>query len=99
MKRPKTGGRLLGTPNKKSQALIELIGSRFPSYHPVVALAEIANDPTNDISIRLQANKEVAKYVAPQLKAIEVRDSREEELRVVVVRTSDQQVRGAIDSL
>lgn len=86
MRGKKTGGRLPGTPNKKSQEIRELLGNRYPAYHPVLALAEIANDPGNDVTIRLQANKEVAKYICPQLKSIEVKEQAEE-VRIVVVRT------------
>lgn len=37
----------------------------------MVELARIANDESVDIVIRKDAHKEVAKYVEPQLKAIE----------------------------
>lgn len=68
----KTGGRVAGVPNKDRKWLMDELARKFPNYHPVVALAGIANDNTNDIAIRLNAHKEVAKYVSPQLKAIEV---------------------------
>ncbi len=72
MKGLKTGGREKGTPNRKTQGIAESIAERFPNYHPVIALAEIANDPSCDIIIRMQAHKEVAKYLCPQLKAVSV---------------------------
>ncbi len=68
----KTGGRRKGTPNHDRQQLNDMIAERYPGYHPVLALAGIANDSENDIHIRLQANKEVAKYICPQLKAIDI---------------------------
>jgi hypothetical protein len=40
-------------------------------YHPVVEMARIATNMDNDVGLRMQANREVAKYVVPQLKAIE----------------------------
>jgi hypothetical protein len=67
----KTGGRKQGTPNGERKDLLAKINALFPDYHPVIALAEIANDKKLEINIRLQANKECAKYVAQQLKAIE----------------------------
>jgi hypothetical protein len=86
MRGKKTGGRLPGTPNKQTTDLIELIKFKYPGYHPVVALVDIANS-SQDISIRLQANKEVAKYICPQIKSVELRDNTEEkELRVWVIR-------------
>jgi|688.fasta_scaffold236683_1 hypothetical protein len=90
----KTGGRLPGTPNRQTTELIDLIRCKYPTYHPVLALVDIANS-SEDISIKLQANKEVAKYVCPQLKSVEVKDNKEEEeqkyLRIVVVRNENEQ--------
>ncbi|MCH7928628.1 MAG: hypothetical protein IID03_11735 [Candidatus Dadabacteria bacterium] len=65
-------GRKEGSRNKKSVELEELMQDKFPDYDPVCAMAEIANDKKVNISLRLAAHKEVAKYRRPQLKAIEV---------------------------
>lgn len=67
----KYGGRQKGTPNSERKELFQLMAENFPGWHPVVAMAEIANDTSLSKDIRLTAMKEVAKYVAPQLKAIE----------------------------
>lgn len=99
MKGKKTGGRLPGSPNKKSLEIKELVAQRYPDYHPVLALAEIATDLTNEVTIRLQANKEVAKYVCPQLKAIEIKDNRDEETRIIVVRVNDEETKRNIELL
>ena len=64
-------GRRKGSRNKRSQELSELLEARFPGYDPVTAMAAMANDASLDEPLRLAANKEVAKYVRPQLKAIE----------------------------
>lgn len=61
-----------GIPNKNKQALIKLLESKYPDYHPVYELVDIAMDKENDVSIRLQANKEVAGYIVPKLKSIEL---------------------------
>ena len=68
----KTGGRKKGTPNKPKQALIEAIQAKFPNYHPVMAMAEIANDESLPVDMRFNAHKEVAQYIEPKRKAIEV---------------------------
>lgn len=67
------GGRAKGTPNKDKQSLLQLIQQKFPGYHPVIAMAEIANsdDETVDLNTRFQAHKEVAQYVEPKRKAVE----------------------------
>ena len=63
-----------GTPNKLKQTLLARLDARFPGWHPVIQMAEMANDDTLSTQDRFQAAKEVAKYVTPQLKAIEHRD-------------------------
>ena len=40
-------------------------------FHPIMNLAKIANDPDAEINIKFNANKEIAKYVCPQLRAVE----------------------------
>ncbi len=67
----KTGGRVAGTLNKRKSVLLARLQEQFPNYHPILELARIANDQEVDVSIRKDAHKEVAKYVEPQLKAIE----------------------------
>jgi len=65
-------GRKKGVPNKDKQPLLERLRVAFPGWHPVVAMAQIANDPDVDLTLRFQAAKEVAKYIEPQRKAIEI---------------------------
>jgi len=81
----KSGGRVVGTPNGERKALSEILKGRYPDYHPVLALAEIGNDMQNDIAVRLQAHKEVAKYICPQLKAVELTNDTDKEIFVTVV--------------
>jgi len=97
MKGKKTGGRTSGTLNKKSQAVGALIAQRYPTYHPILSLVEIAQDTSNEVSLRLQANKEVAKYVCPQLKSIEIKEPQEETKIIVVVR--DEETKRNIEML
>lgn len=48
-----------------------MLSERFPDYHPVMAMAEIANDPAVELDVRFQAHKEVAQYIEPKRKAVE----------------------------
>lgn len=66
----KTGGRTKGTKNWSTMAIREKLASL--NCDPLEGMEKIATDEKNDISIRLQAYKELAKYVYPQLKAIEI---------------------------
>jgi len=78
-----------GLPNKNKQALIALLEARCPGYHPVIEMALIAVDMDNDLSTRFNAHKEVAKYVTPQLKAVEVETVNHEPIQVQLVQFSD----------
>lgn len=44
---------------------------RFPEWHPVIQMAEIANDESLTLMERFNAAKEVAPYVTHKLKTIE----------------------------
>jgi len=68
---PKTGGRVKGVPNNENKEFRNKILELCPDYHPIVAMAVMANDETVEESLRFAAHKEVAKYFEPQLKAIE----------------------------
>ena len=65
---PRTKGAL----NKNKQGLQARLQREFPEYHAVIEMARIANDPENDLQTRFNAHKEVAKYVTPQLKAVDL---------------------------
>ena len=61
-------GRQKGKPNKDKRELIEMIQEKYPGYHPLIALADIANDKKEDKNLKFQASTEVCKYIVPQLK-------------------------------
>lgn len=66
----KTGGRVQGVSNKRTEEIQALFKRR--GFNPLNRMMTIAQDTTIDISIRAQMLKELAKYFAPQLKAVEV---------------------------
>lgn len=76
--RPKTGGRKKGTPNKDKQELLDAIQAHVEEkfgtvgWDPVLQMAVFAADEENEKALRLNAAKEVAQYVKPKLKAIEM---------------------------
>lgn len=61
-----------GSPNKNKRGLLARLQREFPEYHPVVEMARIANDPENDVHLRGTMHGNVAKYVTPQMKAIDL---------------------------
>ena len=69
-------------PLGKKRALVALLEDRFPNYQPVIEMAakahrlsEIADQRPSDSMAQMDAvnaHEKVAKYVTPQLKAIDV---------------------------
>jgi|GEM_PF-978893 len=69
--RTPNSGRTKGTPNKRTQELIDLIAEKYPNYNPIFCMIEIGRSEDVAIDTRLQAHKEVAQYIYPKRKAIE----------------------------
>ena len=90
-------------PGADRDQLIELLRKKVQEhtakaeYDPVVEMALIGCNAENDLNIRLGAHKEVAKYVRPQLKQVEVRGSLDS--AVTVKHELTDQVLGVIDKL
>jgi len=66
-------GRKKGSLNKPKKGLLDMIQEIYPGYHPLLAMAAVANDISADDVMRFNANKEVAQYVTPKMKSIEVK--------------------------
>lgn len=67
--RPVSSGRKKGTPNKKSEALLDVC-ERL-NLNPFEAMAQIALDHSQEPGLRFNALKEICQYVYPKRKAIE----------------------------
>ena len=67
----KTGGRQKGTPNKNRAALMAKLDDAFPSYDPLLALVEIAQDPETDLTMRVDCHKTLASYIYPKMRTVE----------------------------
>lgn len=67
----KTGGRVKGTPNKKTQDVIDKL--KAMGCDPIEGMANIAAQAYSEGDLPLAGNmyKELAQYVAPKRKAIE----------------------------
>lgn len=69
---PKTGGRKAGTPNKRTEDLVERLKQAMgEDWCPIVAMARIAGDPETSLDMRVRCLSEVAPYVQPKRRAIE----------------------------
>ena len=64
------GGRQKGTPNRKTQEVAEKLQAL--GCDPIEGMARLAMDPTVDVAIRAQMLKELAQYLYPKRKALEV---------------------------
>lgn len=65
--------------------LMDLLQDEFPGYDPVVSMAYIAHDERYPIDLRFAAHKEVARYVRPQLKAMEISGQLENPVEIQMV--------------
>jgi len=61
------------TSQKTKSTILSAIQERYPNYHPLLAIAEIAHTPGVDVELAFQCHKTIAKYVEPELKSIEVK--------------------------
>lgn len=90
MPRPK------GVPNRNKRRLLHLLKEAYgDDCHPILKMADIATDDKNDVRLRFDAWKEIAKYTEPQLKAIEqsgsltIGEMSEEELDAAIKQLID----------
>ena len=67
---PKTGGREKGTPNRATLALKEQLDAL--GCDPLVELAKIAMNQKNAVEIRVRCLSEIAGYIYPRRKAVDM---------------------------
>jgi hypothetical protein len=65
----KTGGRVAGTPNRRTVEVIERLEAL--GCDPIEGMARIAMDATTPVEVRGRMFAELAGYVAPKRKAVE----------------------------
>ena len=81
---PKTGGRALGTPNRKTlevTAKLDKLGC-----DPIVGLPEIAMNPETSPELRVRCYAELAGYVHAKRQAVEIASEDDREIRVTIER-------------
>lgn len=66
----KTGGRKAGTPNKRTTMVTERLEAL--GCDPIEGMALLAMDPANSPDLRGRMFAELAQYVAPKRKAVEI---------------------------
>lgn len=60
------------TVSSQISPILSMIRTKFPNYHPLMSIAEIA-DTTEDLKLQFECHKTIAKYVEPELKSLEVK--------------------------
>tara|TARA_R100001594_G_scaffold75496_1_gene110260 strand:+ start:307 stop:597 length:291 start_codon:yes stop_codon:yes gene_type:complete len=76
----------LGEKTKAVQAKLDQLGC-----DPIEALANISMDNSNTPELRFQANKELAQYIAPKRKAIEMDANLDGGLKVNLVQFAEEE--------
>ena len=72
---PKTGGRICGTPNKKTALIAEKLAKL--GCDPIEGLARIALDSATRVEVKVRCLSELAQYVYPKRKAVDLGSSSE----------------------
>ncbi|MGE3992929.1 hypothetical protein [Pseudorhodoplanes sp.] len=85
MQKPLGSGRKAGTPNKRTKTIEEKLEAM--GCDPIEAMARLAMDENESSTLRFAALKELAQYVAPKRKAVEV--SSAQEPFVIVISPED----------
>lgn len=80
-------GRPTGATNKRSQAIADKLEEL--NCDPIEGMAMIMNDTSLDHSLRLAAMKELAQYVAPKRKAVDIDATVDGSVNIQVVKFAD----------
>lgn len=100
MKKPPGSGIQKGQKTKRTAETQETFQKIVDKYgDPLMALAEMAFDPENDITIRQSSLKEVVKYGHAQRKAVEITGKDGEPLQVEHRMALIEQITGAVAKL
>lgn len=66
----KTGGRQKGTPNRSSRIVADRLADL--GFDPIAAMVSLAADPSTDPALRGRMAAELAGYVFPKRKAVDL---------------------------
>lgn len=80
---PKTGARLRGTPNRATEALCQRLATL--GCDPREGLAKIASGPATEPSLRVRCFAELAQYVYPKRRAVDLASAEASKMKILVV--------------
>ena len=78
----KTGGRVAGTPNKRTQDLMDRLDAL--GVDPVDGLAAIARDETAPLELRARVQMELMGYLFPKRKALDVNSAEQQSISISI---------------
>lgn len=81
MNKPKVGGRVKGTMNRKSESLFELCEEM--GFNPFAELMRLAFS-TDDEAVRASCLKELCQYLYPKRKAVELSMDPDSAFKVII---------------
>lgn len=93
----KTGGRAAGTPNKRTQDLMERLDQL--GVDPVNGLAAIATDEGAPLELRARVQIELMSYLYPKRKALDVTGSEQQSISISISIGIPQPVKPALQAL
>lgn len=64
---------IIDAKSQRGSALLAEIRKRYPNYHPVIAMVDIAHHAEAPLELQYNCHKTVAKYIEPELKNVEVK--------------------------
>lgn len=91
----KTGGRTSGTPNKATQLIADKLEAL--GCDPIEGMAHIAMDTFNPLEIRARMFAELAQYVAPKRKSVEIDTGEKERIVFNIGIPARQQVAATLE--
>ncbi len=66
----KTGGRAAGVPNKRTQAVADMLAEL--NCCPIIGMAKLAMDEATPVAVRAAMFRELAAYLYPKRRSIEL---------------------------
>ena len=92
-------GRTIGALNKNKDRLLRMLKETYGAdFDPIMKMSEIASKEENEDGLKLQAWKEIAQYVYPKLKAVEVDLTADIQLSDLTEEALDRKLRELIDA-
>ena len=84
---------------EQRQRLLEMVQKRHPEYHPIVSLADEANDDDNPVELRVNCHKTILRYIEPELKSVDISGELKNDsvLRIILDDGSGEQDGAVID--